>query len=159
MLAGKFFHYSKKGIKKLNLRKAYRNQEFLYYNKPRGLWLSVEGEYGWEQWCKEEGFRIERLTYKHSVVLREDAKIIKLTTDKKIKQFSKKYAINWPQLSKMRVHCINWPEVAKDYQGILLTKYWNEYWMKYPWIYSWDCVSACIWDLSCIKKFELLPFF
>lgn len=152
------FHYAKNIISELDLKKDYGSYYSIpeaCYNKPYGLWLSIEGKDGWEEWCKREGFGLEWLEHKYKTTLKEDANILKLTTKAKIKTFSEKYVIYPYACVYPRHNYIDWASVAKDYQGILLTKYQAYYWMEYPWIYPWDCVSACIWDLSCIDKFEL----
>lgn len=164
----RFYHYSDHEIKRLK-REKYSQWAISATNKPCGFWVSIEGEYGWEAWCKSEGFRLEDLAFKYEVTLKSDAKILKICNKDDMVKFYEKYKVSEEILEKIYqspkyfspeifidLQLINWIEVAKDYQGLYIETFSHKYKILYNWIWGWDCISACIWDLSCIKKLKLL---
>ena len=160
------YHYSGHEIKKLKKKKEYPQWAITCNNKPCGMWFSVLGEEGWAEWCKREGFRLEDLTNIYKAKLKSNAKILKITKESDLIPFYEKYKTAEEILDKVMPwrkktiqpfpngpQFINWVEVAKDYQGIYIETYSAYYWMPNPWLYGWDCISACIWDLSCVESF------
>lgn len=124
-------------------------------HKPNGLWVSVEGysdDMNWRDWCLGEGFRLETLAYRHEVKLKNEVDILHLYDKADIEYFTKEYGIE-------KGTQIHWRKLAKLYKGIIIAPYcWacrlNP---KTFWYYSFDCASGCIWDLSAIASFTLLP--
>lgn len=120
-------------------------QKSAYAFKPVGLWLSDESaDVSWSKWCKGQNFNLKRLTHCTSVLC-DVTKWVVLDTVPKILKFSKKY------MGEGRLY-LKWEEVAKDYSGILISPYqWSlRFDPRAHWYYSWDCASACVWDLSTI---------
>lgn len=133
--------------------------------KPVGLWVSVEDdpEDGWLEWSRENDFRLEDLTYKYRVILREDAKILHLKGTGQIIHFSRqrcKKELSMPQAlySSFDSYSVDWDIVKEEYQGIIISPYdWAcRMHVDTMWYYGWDCASGCLWDLSCIDSFELI---
>jgi hypothetical protein len=147
-------HYSKTLIEKLDISRIYEDEIPYIYRKPNGLWLSVDGEDDWKEWCLRENFCLEKLSYKYEVILKKDANVITLSNEKEISEFSQKYLHAGESI--FDGNGIDWALVKKDYQGIIITAYEFEFWSEHPWLYGWDCESGCIWDLSCIKEFNLV---
>lgn len=123
--------------------------------KPKGLWVSVEGEDDWKEWCKSEQFSLDRLAYATQIILAPDANILRLTTPQELRTFSAQYGFNpWPDISLRSMYGIHWNAVAAKHQGIIIAPYlWscrldNDVF----WYYSWDCASGCIWDAAAIAK-------
>jgi hypothetical protein len=127
--------------------------------KPRGLWVSPEGEDDWKHWCEAEGFNLGSFTHATEIILHPKAKLLRLNTPQKLRDFSAKHAFaptflsGLPSPSKM---CVRWPDIAKRYQGIIIAPYqWrcrldNDLF----WYYSWDCASGCIWDAAAIESLK-----
>lgn len=164
----KLYHYHNEYIKELDRTRKYDNSfPPAFADKPAGLWMSCNGEEGWESWCREQDFDVHGLRYKYSVTLNENANIVQITSLKKLHEFTLKYHLKnkryqsevYPYFKEagacLTYRCIDWKKVSEDYQGIYLETYGCNYWLKYSWIYGWDCISACIWDLSSIKDFTL----
>lgn len=129
--------------------------------KPSGLWISVDGEDNWEQFCAEESFRDLNAQYRYQVELAPGANILRLSSAQALREFTAQHHppkqhpylgegdfVDWP---------IDWTEVASLYQGILITPYQWEC-RSDPgtfWYYTWDCASGCIWDASAISSVKL----
>lgn len=119
--------------------------------KPNGLWLSDEnGDCGWKSWCENSDFGLDRLRYK------TDFKC-NITTWKVLRnldeaaEFDRQYCTH--EYCKGVRPTINWIQVAREYGGILITPYIrNHLRMEFMWYYTWDCASACVWDLSTVEK-------
>lgn len=122
--------------------------------KPVGLWLSVEGENDWKEWCEGENFHVERLACPHEIVLKPEANILWLSSAFDIDLFTEQFAkpCEWSATRKD----IDWPEVARQYQGIIIAPYiWERRMSDHTfWYYGWDCASGCIWDISAIDQFR-----
>jgi hypothetical protein len=157
----KLIHYTNKEFALEPLQ--YNQAEEEWKNKPRGLWVSVEGEYDWEWWCREEGFHLEHLVVSYEVKLKNDAKILHLKTEEEILNMCILYPFIKPQWDNPEGwrfcggYEINWQKVSEKYQGIIISPYQWECRMKEKsaWYYGWDCASGCIWDLTCIEEFKL----
>jgi hypothetical protein len=157
----KLIHYTNE---KFSLEpKQYNQSEIIWKSKPNGLWVSVEGEDGWKEWCESEEFRLENLVISYEVKLKKKANILHLRTHEEIINFSKLYPFIKPQWDtpEGRLICasyeIDWEKVAENYEGIIISPYQWECRLarESSWYYGWDCASGCIWDLECIKEFKL----
>lgn len=173
----KLIHYSANGnLGPVKGRRQYRyTQEVrakhprLPIGKPRGFWVSVEGnEDGWADWCRGENFRLEELVYEYEVKLKPDARILYLSTQEELRDFTKKYYDPDGIMNKVSqevhaendfgfpasVHDIDWPAVARKYQGIIIAPYIYSCRLSPPtdWYYTWDCASGCIWNARAIES-------
>lgn len=125
-------------------------------HKPAGLWVSVEGypdDMNWRDWCLGENFRLENLVYRHEVKLkRKEFDILHLYDAADIEYFTKEYGLE-------RGTQIDWKKLTKFYKGIIIAPYCWACRLNHKtfWYYSFDCASGCIWDLSAIESFTLLP--
>lgn len=144
-------HFSEKPLRLL------KNKDYTKDNlpgwKPGGLWLSDEtSNCGWSDWCRTSGFNIEGLKNK-TFFKAEIINWIVIKTDKQLDAFTKKYLMkDVPELGEFS--CINWKKVKKKYGGIIITPYLPNSRHKHIWYYSWDCASACVWDLTTIKRIK-----
>ena len=128
--------------------------------KPRGLWVSASGEDDWPAWCHSENFGVERLQNPVEVVLRPDAKILRISTPEGIDAFEREYVTRaaYPHegAKEYRSESVNWKLVAERYQGIIISPYiWERRLTDTMWYYGWDCASGCIWDAKAIS--HLVP--
>lgn len=142
-----FSHYSREQIDELSPVK-YEQGEIGVYRKPVGLWLSVDGEYDWQWWCENESFGIG--AFRHTVLLRPDANVLVIGTLDEFDAFQRRYEsriASWPYDALG----IDWEEVARDFSGIVIAPYqWSR--RLGTWYYTWDCASACIWDLYALES-------
>lgn len=143
-------HYSDKIINVLDRDYTYPES----YHKPNGFWVSVDGNKDWKAWCESEDFLIEKLVFKHNIILSEKNNILYLDNDNEILKFNDDYVIGD---KKDYGNKINWSELKKDYQGIVIAPYsFNlRFDMRTHWYYTWDCASGCIWDLNAIDRIEV----
>ena len=152
-MTNELIHFSEKPIASLDSTRKYEQR---VHFKPRGFWFSVEGNGdGWMAWCTEERFNIEALQRKHRLTLRDDARLIRLTSTTNIDVFH----VRFNAAVYHRIIYIDWTKVAAQYQGIIINPYiWQrrlDTWSS-GWYHSWDCASGCIWDLTAIKEMELI---
>ena len=155
-----FFHYSEKELILENMVYDQFRQE--WQAKPVGLWISVED--AWKEWCENENYCIEKLKFKHQVILKQGANILYLNTAKEIADLSKRYPYlrdQWNDGIGRKIcssYEIDWLKVKSEYQGIIISPYqWDCRLLQVScWYYGWDCASGCIWDLSCIESFTLV---
>jgi hypothetical protein len=124
------------------------------YFKPCGLWLSVEGnDDGWKDWCVSEDWNTESLTHSTDFALVPGANVLFLTTAEEVLAFTKRWQQAGLAADPWRSRMIDWPAVMKLYDGIVIAPYQWELRMEREtfWYYSWDCASACIWNLSAVE--------
>lgn len=156
----RLLHYSHKETLFEKYRK-YDQSEVDYHCKPNGLWVSVEGNCDWNEWCKSEKYGLYRLRFRYEINLKPDANILYLKTPGEIFYFSKKYAKRFrpfPGDGSLDTHELDWFQIKETYQGIIIDPYqWDcRLSMESSWYYGWDCSSGCIWDLDCIESFTFL---
>lgn len=153
----KLIHYTDK---ELSLEpRVYDQKEQHIQCKPRGLWVSVEGEYDWEWWCESENFRLENLVVRYEVELKDNADILHLKTKEEIYKFTESYSMSTRSWDREHdTYEIRWDDLKIKYQGIIISPYqWDcRLAIGSSWYYGWDCASGCIWDLTCIKEFKLM---
>lgn len=126
--------------------------------KPKGLWVSVEGEGGgWRDWCIGEGYGLDSLTYAHHVTLADDARILYVDGAEGIDEFTATYSGPDTLFGGEFGYRIDWPRIAREYQGIIIAPYiWSRRLSLHThWYYGWDCASGCIWDATAIANVEL----
>lgn len=119
--------------------------------KPSGFWLSVDHD--WGRWCRGEGMD-HWLGDPVEFHLDADA-VLWLRSVADIDQFSRDHAGN---STKDHVWDIEWAPVIEEYAGIVIAPYqWSRRLEgSASWYYSWDCASACIWDLSALTLADAL---
>lgn len=125
--------------------------------KPKGFWISVDGEDDWLDWCiKENNFNEIKSQIQHRVILNADANILYLKNKDEIDAFTEKYV--GKIVPRYMRYQVSWDEVAKSYQGIIIAPYiWSRRMHEgSEWYYPWDCASGCIWDETAIKEIKVL---
>ena len=127
--------------------------------KPNGLWVSVEGEDGWANWCSAEMPAWIEGRAVTEIVLKSDANILRIENDAQLMVFHEKYGL--VPLYEMRAYPRHlwskqpsWARVAETYDGIIIAPYqWGRRLDSVVrWYYGWDCASGCIWDMSVIES-------
>jgi hypothetical protein len=115
------------------------------FDKPCGLWVSVDGEDGWEAWCTSENFGGLH-TYRYRVRLTKGSNVLHIDNELGVRVFREKYG-----RQSDRSYCsmyIAWEDVARDYQGLIIAPYQWPCRMDERWYYGWDCASGCLWDAA-----------
>ncbi len=149
----RLLHYSEKRLGTINSVYQYDHGEM----KPQGLWVSVEGDDDWLEWCTSNEYQPKRLKRCQEIRLKDDHNICILDSVLDIHQFADEYRTSIPGIPESRIlngmH-LKWSRVAEQYKGIIIAPYQWECRMddKIFWYYSWDCASGCIWDASAIAK-------
>jgi len=120
--------------------------------KPRGLFLSTQTQDGWEEWCLGESYCLPGLAHCTEVQV-DPARLLVIQSEEQLRQFDHQYGGGPIDCGVLRGNSqINWPAVAETYQGIVIVPHqWN---CRYEpsWYYTWDCATACIWDLAAIME-------
>jgi hypothetical protein len=135
--------------------------------KPRGLWVSVQGEDDWKSWCQGEEFNIEALAVCTRVILSPEANIKVIEGEAELLAFNREWGVDWDYGGRVSFshRRIDWVELAKQYDGIVIAPYvWScrlpmdrasERQQVSDWYYPWDCASGCIWNgTKAIAAFE-----
>lgn len=143
--------------------RTYDHKDVYWKNKPRGLWVSIEGKNDWKEWCEAEEFALEDLNVSYEVKLKKNANILHLKTAQEIRNLCNLYPYLNPQWDDptgrrlCRTYEVYWPKMAQEYQGIIIAPYqWDcRIDDECSWYYGWDCASGCIWDIDCIEEFNL----
>lgn len=112
--------------------------------KPNGLWYSIDD--AWEEWCRQQGFDVDRLSIATEIEV-DTSKILIIDTIDKLSMFDNKYGAN---------KYINWESVSYDYHGIEISPYFWKARRDFIWYYTWDVASGCIWNTSAILSIKEL---
>lgn len=127
--------------------------------KPNGLWVSVEGEDDWLDWCSGEMPEWVNGRAITEIVLHDDAKVLKIESDAQLLAFHHRFgAVPDYELQRyprdMWAKQPHWRSVAETYAGIIIAPYnWaRRLDRETQWYYTWDCASGCIWNLDAIKE-------
>lgn len=128
------------------------------YEKPRGLWLSVDGPDDWPAWNESEQFRDTSSQHRHAVTLADDHEVLVLDTVQKVMAFDQV----WSRPDEFvggdikplgtQWRGIDWAAVATEHQGVVIAPYQWSLRMTLSWYYPWDCASGCVWDPAAIKE-------
>jgi len=141
----RLIHYSKEPLTKV-ISKEQEADGWFQFTKPKGLWISVEGEDDWAEWCKAENFIDTTKQIANIVELSPEANVLWIKGTLEFDVFDERYG--------QRVEFgrnIDWPRVATEYQGLIIAPYlWDRRLLN--WYYGWDCASGCIWDAKAINK-------
>ena len=122
--------------------------------KPRGLWLSVDGEDDWAAWCRGEGYGLDRLALRYSIVLKAPERVLWLNTAPAVLEFQERYGVSD---GVTRYPAIDWERGGAEHAGLVIAPYQWSLRMGLMWYYGWDCASGCIWDTSVIERVTLEP--
>lgn len=136
-------------------------QKVFTYEKPKGLWVSVDGHDDWAAWCASERFRDTSSQHRHAVTLADDHQVLVLDTHEKVMAFDQ----HWSRPDAFagdvapfgrQWRGIDWAAVAAEgYQGVIIAPYQWSLRMNLQWYYPWDCASGCLWDPAAIKDVTL----
>jgi hypothetical protein len=152
-------HYTFCGTFELDLNRIYsqsiKMQDFVI-EKPCGLWVSMENADGWKKWCMDNDFHPEKLKRQFKIELKENANILSINNDNDFNEFEKRYRKIVSDRTENSFQPIKWSMVIEDYQGIIITKYFEEKRLSSMWYKGWNCVGGCIWDLRVVKEIRII---
>lgn len=147
--AMRLFHYTRPS--KLLWRVQNNAQNNGRFDKPRGLWISVEGTdangdalLGWPHWCVAESYGGNPLEWiRYEIILHETTRVLWIDNSLALDEFTLRYH----RRTGGFFNGIDWIDVAQEYDGIIIAPY---LWSRrlddnVSWYYSWDCASGCIW--------------
>lgn len=127
---------------------AYDVEQLSITSKPSGLWLSVEGSFGWED------FENGEYSGKHKF-------LVGLNTDNLAVIDTKEDALNFTVKYGVRGEFgmnIDWRKVALDYSGLYVSEYAGRTLCHLDkslfWLYGYDFESLCIWDATVVSSIE-----
>lgn len=155
-----YYHYSEKKLKKLNNIKYEQQITF----KPFGFWYSKNDI--WKKFVKNQGMNNKKIKYKYKLNI-DDKKFYNIDTLKKLNNFINKYGVIEND-KKNKFISIDWIKVSEKYNGIYFSNYnkirqylylgfnVDKVTEKYLWYLTIDIESGCIFDISYIKKIELV---
>lgn len=120
-------------------------------DKPKGLWYGKST--AWIDWVETE---MPNWIGKNLYSLEIDkSNVLVIKTAQQMKNFYKKYKNKdaWISFGGNDDY-INWERVAQEYDGIEIATYFWKYRHLFPWYYSWDVASGCIWNPKAIKSIK-----
>lgn len=120
------------------------------YDKPRGLWVSVDGEHDWPSWCASEMPGWMEGVQRYRVHLVDEPRVLRISDVCGMEDFQRAWGRDcgrgWGD------KYIDWPLVAEAYHGIIIAPYIWPCRMEMSWYYGWDCASGCIWNADAIAR-------
>lgn len=130
-----------------------RYDDWSEYEKPRGFWVSVDGENDWLDWCTSESFDIGSRRYRIQLDL---SRVLVLPDPSDLLTFTERYGRDVGRYGRK---AIDWRAVSDLHAGIVIAPY---HWScrldeRTSWYYGWDCASGCIWDataVTCVGESE-----
>lgn len=123
-------------------------------DKPKGLWVSVDGPYDWLWWNDLEEFYDLSKQHRYKIQLSPLAKILYIRNSEDLHRFDTEFHV--PLRGTSDRWSIDWQRVANYWQGIVIAPYlWSERLGGISWYYGWDCASGSIWDKSAIDSLAL----
>ena len=164
-----YIHYGSKGFNQ-NL---FRERRSMLSNKPNcGLWASkLNDEFGWKEWCEQEGYRLDRLIESFKFTISENAKIMQIKgvgVPDELKPYINNGSIQVSLfgLSFFREgyqKMIDFDRMIEDgYDGIEFTitetPFWNNeaesHNVLWDMMYGWDCNSIVIFNADVIEELD-----
>lgn len=122
--------------------------------KPRGFWVSVQGEHDWPDWCYDEGWKLDSLKHAYRVALKPTACVLVINTLAGLDKFHCRYTQR-RQAHDLRHREVDWTRVREQHDGLIIAPYRHERRLEYMWYYGWDCASGVIWDLTAVDSVRL----
>lgn len=140
-----YVHYGTSEFKK-EWVKPVKNR--MYWGKPAGgFWGSdVNAEYGWKDWCKNEGCFINDLKKCLVFTLSNSARILEIHSVEDANRIIKEYPMPVPDSHKDLLTdlmpSIDWEKVAREYDAVEM--FISDDWELYSRLPYWDCDSIVV---------------
>src|SRR3990167_3568080 len=143
----RLIHYSKTPL--TAVRSTRHNAHLVGAYKTSGLWVSVEGDDDWLNWCRGESWGLDGFSHATEVILSKDAEIMHLKNASQIDKFTNEFRPkNRPEWDRS----LNWPAIRKRWQALIIAQYcWSRRLSTHTsWYYGWDCASGVIWNAKAV---------
>jgi hypothetical protein len=171
-MSERWIHFSREPLGELFVREQHPLPEYITpHDKPNGLWLSNEKDYGWQAWCEDNEFACGTYRFAQEITLADDANVLRLSHPEDLDDFTKTWGVPDSYSRSMGyldggisterfgrlygpAYAIDWLRVAESWDGVLITPYHYERRMNHQtsWYYGWDCASGCIWHPRAIAR-------
>lgn len=147
-VSDKYIHYGSKHFD-INRFKPIKNESL--FTKPiGGLWASkVYDNYGWENWCKRNGFHIDELEDYFIFTLKEDTRILKINNIKDLEPLPKCKKIDEFDFLNIGWIFLDFEEIQKQYDAIFVNISDSD---LYYALCGWDCNSLLVMNSDCILE-------
>jgi hypothetical protein len=119
------------------------------FGKPRGFWVSVEGEDDWPSWCQAEGFNLGGFKHAYDVRLSDSARVLTIASESDFHAFERSYLV---EVGNRFDRDIDWDRLSVLYDGLIIAPYRWESRLSSFWYYGWDCASGVIWNLAAVAS-------
>ena len=118
--------------------------------KPRGFWVSLDGENDWAQLSRRLG---RAPGIRHRVVLRNDGNLLIIDDEADAREVSRWYMRQDSETGGLK---IDWKAMGADWAGILMLRFdWPlTLEQELYWTHHWSIPSGCIWDSRAIGSIE-----
>ena len=141
----RLLHYTTAPFR-FNPRLRYRGDLARGY-KPVGLWVSVEGDDDWKQYCESESYQFCSRNHVSEIRLRPENNVLIVDTLSALDAFDRRWNVD-----RDSYRGIPWETIMDAYDGIIIAPYQWERRLEFLWYYTWDCASGCIWNLDAIEQ-------
>lgn len=151
----RLYHYSRE---KLNFDSEFSYPSLLFPSflcgiaKPAGFWVSPDVKEDWPAFANtteamHKRFK-PRFRYKTRIHLRDGHNVLIIRNNRQFLELEEKFT---DRVEGPFTRFLNIEKLRKQYDGLIITKYFWEFRMTSDWYYTWDCASGCIWNLDVIK--------
>ena len=115
-----------------------------HFNKPHGgLWASPkEADYGWEDWCVAEDFKVESLNKSFAFILEPTAKILTIQSITDLESLPR-------TIKNQFLVCIDFEKLAEDFDAIEVKMSMDS--NLYYALLGWDCDSILVMNPTVIR--------
>lgn len=130
------------------------SQKNRHNQKPHGLWLSDESDFGWKEWCTAEDFKVDHLAYETKFTIKPGSNVLRLESESDIVGFHEEYSVlpDWYRSGDNRfLRTPDWERVSREYDGILITPYYRLWDRFMTWHDCWDVSSGCFWNTDILE--------
>lgn len=149
-------HWSKVPLGELRSIEQDKEREYVScYDKPKGFWVSVDGEDDWKAWCDSETFNLDGLACRYAITLGNPDRLLWISDPDEMPLFTERYGNpdrHCSYSSGIDRYAIDWRKVAEEHAGLIIAPYHWQHRLELSWYYGWDCASGCIWDVSVIAS-------
>lgn len=140
-----------------NLFMPIKNESYPWVKPRGGMWSSpVDSENTWEDWCRGNSFRLEKLDKQFRFILAEGSKVLRIESNKDLDElYSKGYKrSDFDQYSYLHdngLYYLDFEKILADgYDAIQVTITNEIYWS----LYGWDCDTLLVLNPDCVMEIE-----
>lgn len=128
----------------ITLKNVSPQQEDGWY-KPYGLWYGFGNS--WINWVRDNVPDWEG-THIYEVIFPNTKNIKKVSNTQDAAEFTKEFQVGEHPF-------LNWQKVAQNYEGIEMNPYHSNLRWEYPWYFSLEVASGCVWNFSRVRLRKL----